>query len=487
MAGLKQRRSFGISVSGSEERIRRNGSDGGWSPVGLAYLLVLSFLAAATVAALPTPVSGVSSLNAGWHMEQKTGSTNRSLVEVLQALGRHDRTTGGSNSAPPAIGPVGPLSPSGLTTTTRAQLQDVAVGSSIARPSTTTTNAPTSATTEQLGTPASTPSSTSIPTTAPPQPPTTAVPSTEHPATDIPSTVPPSTRPPDSTMAPTTTPVPAPAPTTTRPPTTTTVATVPSTTTTQARPDPTVHPWVHMSRDQFLNFVDGRGFDTVEFVTPNVAHGVINRDGQHINVAVVHRSRTQAMRVSPGDRPADPVGRWAAQIGATVGINANWFGPYDGPAVSQGKVYGGIDHSYTALFGFTGRGGLVTHHHREVRHQVPHGVVEAVAGHPTLVHNGVVTTDFGNDPSFAGRHPRTAIGVNQSTDVLILVTVDGRRSDAAGMDGAETARLLRRLGAHEAVMLDGGGSSAMWIAGKGIVNQPSDPARAVGNQIAAFG
>ena len=70
---------------------------------------------------------------------------------------------------------------------------------------------------------------------------------------------------------------------------------------------------------------------------------------------------------------------------------------------------------------------------------------------------------------------------------VILVTVDGRRSDASGMTGAETARLLRRLGAYDAVMLDGGGSSAMWVAGKGVVNNPSDPGRAVGNQIAVFG
>jgi exopolysaccharide biosynthesis protein len=43
------------------------------------------------------------------------------------------------------------------------------------------------------------------------------------------------------------------------------------------------------------------------------------------------------------------------------------------------------------------------------------------------------------------------------------------------------------LGAGHAVMLDGGGSSAMWIENRGVVNTQSDPGRRVGNQIAIFG
>ena len=248
-----------------------------------------------------------------------------------------------------------------------------------------------------------------------------------------------------------------------------------------------VREWRPVSNASFRRFVETRGFTTVEYITPGLVHGTIVENNQSINVVLVHRSATASMRVSPVDRGREQVGDWAKGIGATAGINANWYNPWDGPAVAGGRVYGGSDHGYTALFGFTADGDLVADHHHKVHDRVDPRVVEAVSGHPTLIHRGIPTTDFGGDLTFTDRHPRTAIGVSATVDVLILVTVDGRRSTAAGMTGAETARLLQRLGAHDAVMLDGGGSSAMWIAGKGIVNRQSEPGRAVGNQIAVFG
>lgn len=233
--------------------------------------------------------------------------------------------------------------------------------------------------------------------------------------------------------------------------------------------------------------VEGARLGDTVFLTPNLAHGTLIGGGQVINVLLLNHTRSDGMTVSPAGWGKRPVGAWAEATGAMAGVNANWFDPFDGPAVSQRDVYGGRDHEYTALFGFTRDGALVSQHHQTVNHSVDPRVVEAVSGHPTLIHNGRVTTDFGGDPTFTRRHPRTAIGASPAGDMLIVATVDGRRPDALGMNGAETAELMRRLGAHNAVMLDGGGSSAMWIRGRGIVNRPSDPGRLVGNQIAVHG
>jgi exopolysaccharide biosynthesis protein len=74
------------------------------------------------------------------------------------------------------------------------------------------------------------------------------------------------------------------------------------------------------------------------------------------------------------------------------------------------------------------------------------------------------------------RHPRTAIGITKDKH-LLLVTVDGRSSEAQGMSNEELAQLMLALGCTEALNLDGGGSTTLWIAGKGtegIVNYPSD-------------
>jgi hypothetical protein len=73
----------------------------------------------------------------------------------------------------------------------------------------------------------------------------------------------------------------------------------------------------------------------------------------------------------------------------------------------------------------------------------------------------------------AGRQPRTLAGV-RADGVLLLVTVDGRAPGwSAGMTLAEAARLMRSLGARDALNLDGGGSSIITVRGV-VVNRPSD-------------
>ncbi len=246
-----------------------------------------------------------------------------------------------------------------------------------------------------------------------------------------------------------------------------------------------------LSPAQFQGFVADRQRAETDPVTDAITEAMVHlriaADGQRINVVYAHLSATRPPRVSPAGRGRSTVGTWADEIGADAAVNGNWYAPWDGPAVAGGQVYGGTDHGYTSLFGFTESGDVVVEHHREINDGVDPRIVEGLSGHPTLVHRGQRTTDFGTDPTFLNRHPRTAIGLDASGDVLILVTVDGRSTRARGMTGDETAQLLERLGAHDAVMLDGGGSSTMWIAGRGVVNDPSGSLRAVGNQIAVFG
>jgi exopolysaccharide biosynthesis protein len=74
------------------------------------------------------------------------------------------------------------------------------------------------------------------------------------------------------------------------------------------------------------------------------------------------------------------------------------------------------------------------------------------------------------------RHPRTAIGVRGRNRVL-LITIDGRTESASGMTLGELSDLMVSLKCSDAVNLDGGGSTTMWIRNKpfdGIVNKPSD-------------
>ena len=97
--------------------------------------------------------------------------------------------------------------------------------------------------------------------------------------------------------------------------------------------------------------------------------------------------------------------------------------------------------------------------------------VQSVAGKEMLVDDGQIVA-----PRGGSRAPRTMIGWNGAGD-LLLVTLDGRqRGVARGFTLLEAADLMRRLGAVEAINLDGGGSTTFVKKGK-VVNRPSSSGR----------
>lgn len=71
------------------------------------------------------------------------------------------------------------------------------------------------------------------------------------------------------------------------------------------------------------------------------------------------------------------------------------------------------------------------------------------------------------------RHPRTAVA-NLKDGKFLMMTVDGRQPGVSvGMTLQELAEYLLSLGAVDAMNLDGGGSTTMFLDGK-VVNTPSD-------------
>lgn len=112
-----------------------------------------------------------------------------------------------------------------------------------------------------------------------------------------------------------------------------------------------------------------------------------------------------------------------------------------------------------------------------------------VGAGPTLVADGQVCVTaqeeaFGSDVA-SGRAPRTAIGI-RADGTLLLAVVEGRTKASRGMTLEELAAWLIKMGAVEAINLDGGGSSTI-CAGTVLVNRPSDGGeRAVGNGIGVF-
>jgi exopolysaccharide biosynthesis protein len=101
-----------------------------------------------------------------------------------------------------------------------------------------------------------------------------------------------------------------------------------------------------------------------------------------------------------------------------------------------------------------------------------------VGGVGVLVRGGAVVADHSDQKVRQGfitdRHPRTAVGIRKD-GTWVLVVADGRQPELSkgGMTLAEVADFMKSLGCHEAINLDGGGSSTMWYQGR-VLNSPSD-------------
>lgn len=113
-----------------------------------------------------------------------------------------------------------------------------------------------------------------------------------------------------------------------------------------------------------------------------------------------------------------------------------------------------------------------------------------LGGGPQLLSSGrkafPVEANRYSESLYQQRHPRTAIGW-RADGKLILITVDGRQKQSAGMTMDELAGLMLKLGCLEAMNLDGGGSTTMIVKNK-IANNPSDATgeRAVSDALLIF-
>lgn len=204
---------------------------------------------------------------------------------------------------------------------------------------------------------------------------------------------------------------------------------------------------------------------------------------QSINVVEIPRSHKGHYGIE-GNKGMRPTSRQAADNNALAAINGSYYNMKAGNSVCFYKVDKVvIDSTATSEFDNRANGAVKVHKRKvqilewskaiEQNYRGRRGTV-LVSG-PMLLSGGELSDWSRCSKSFVQtRHPRSALLVTRRGDVIML-TVDGRsKGNADGMSIPELAFLAKQLGAVEAINLDGGGSTTLWLRGEGVVNFPCD-------------
>ncbi len=202
-----------------------------------------------------------------------------------------------------------------------------------------------------------------------------------------------------------------------------------------------------------------------------------------------------------------PVNEWAAAHGAALAVNASFFGmvaPKPLPGETKVRYHTGAASDIRGLSKsahglvspprvLAGRGDpalLISAGRARVAYAQDadlDGVLCAVAGIGPSDNGkepGTLLVEAGRNTGATARvgakirHPRTAAGVSADGLTLILLAIDGRQpGHSVGATLPELADLMLDLGAHDAVALDGGGSTSFYLRradGTLVTNKPSD-------------
>jgi len=223
---------------------------------------------------------------------------------------------------------------------------------------------------------------------------------------------------------------------------------------------------------------------------------------QNINILVVNTAkRDLAIQYDPSKNAK--VSTQVGGTGAIAAVNGGFFSIANGGSVTYIRTGGLIVDSDTAAkwkknTNLNGAILIDTEGMVSITKEMPNNWFDShteyadilVTG-PLLIENNELAA-LPETSLVTVRHPRTAIGKTGKRKVMII-TVDGRTDQSSGLTLHELAAFMAGQKCTDAVNLDGGGSTTMWISGKpfeGVVNMPCDNrkfdhegARAVSNII----
>lgn len=197
---------------------------------------------------------------------------------------------------------------------------------------------------------------------------------------------------------------------------------------------------------------------------------------QDYHLIVMKPRAMEPVATSP-DQAWSVVSDFAKKTGARIAINANFFSKTEscGVTAGEGRLWTAVYEGCPMTMAFF-RDGSIAIAEAKLRKDgalsPSIGLVAAVSGRPRLVEGGKPAPPV--QQFVTVRHPRTALGLKPDGSLVILVA-DGRREGALGFTGPEMAAIFIAEGVTEAINLDGGGSTTLYIENEGgVQNKPSD-------------
>ncbi|MBE6186147.1 MAG: phosphodiester glycosidase family protein [Rikenellaceae bacterium] len=244
-------------------------------------------------------------------------------------------------------------------------------------------------------------------------------------------------------------------------------------------------------RDSLLIIkADWKVTTTPEGLTHKQAHikGLFN-SVQSINLIEIPRSAKMKVGIA-GDEGMKRTSQQATEKGALAAINGTYYNMVTGNSVCFYKINDQVlDTTTNGEFKSRVNGAIrevkgnieIIDWNKEIEANYKKNKGTVLASGPIMVDNGRISDWSKCDKKFIEtRHPRSAI-FTKKNGTIVFLTVDGRsEGNAAGMSIPELAYLAKILGAEDAINLDGGGSTTLWLKGapeNGVLNYPSDNKR----------
>lgn len=158
------------------------------------------------------------------------------------------------------------------------------------------------------------------------------------------------------------------------------------------------------------------------------------------------------------------------EAGETMAMDCE-LGEWSGNWVSDGKVVMMADTDKRPFIGFNKENKATYYEESFVDTKYKDDYYNAIWGRFDILKKGKLVL-HDNDKPYA----RTVMGVDADGKYLYLMIVDGKRPDySAGLSYKDCARILKALGASDAMACDQGGSSCMYVETMGgIINRPAD-------------